>query len=266
MNKIYYAISDIHGEIDILKNTIDSCVDMSNKQSILVFCGDYIDGLEESNSYEVLKYVKHLQDTYGEDRIITILGNHDDWFLSWIDNTFDILPPIETLYTFIGESEYLKIVEIAKKVSDDENIIWSKISELCRNKLLNEHSELIAWMKKSMKLYYETNKQIFVHAGIEEIKNANELWKVCTKKETYLSKYPPQKGSFYKDVIAGHLEVSSIKRNPYFKSVYYDDANHFYIDGNVVNNRQLLVLKYDESTKTYSSFKNNEEYIIKVER
>lgn len=132
-------------------------------------------------------------------------------------------------------------------------------------RLLEEHHDLITWMNESMKLYYETDKQIFVHAGIEEIKNANELWKICTKKETYLSKYPPQKGLFYKDVIAGHLEVSTIKRNPYFKSVYYDGANHFYIDGNVVKNRQLLILKYDENTNTYSSFNNNEEYTIKVD-
>lgn len=134
MHKIYYAISDIHGEIDILKNTIASYVDLSNENSILVFCGDYIDGLEESNSYEVLMFIKHLQDTYGKDRIITILGNHDDWFLSWINNTLDILPPIETLYTFIRKDNYLRIVETAKKESNDETIICNKISSLCREK------------------------------------------------------------------------------------------------------------------------------------
>lgn len=267
MNKIYYAMSDIHGEIEILKSTIDHCVDLQNENTVLVFCGDYIDGLEDSNSFEVLNYIKYLQDTYGKERIITILGNHDDWFLSWINNKLDILPPVETLWTFIGKEAYSNIVEEAKKEETEDSKVWDKISSLCRNKLLNEYPELLSWMNTSLRLYYETDDQIYVHAGIEEVKMANSLWKVCTSKETYLSKYPPEQGHFYKDIIAGHLEVSAIKKNPYFKSVYYDNANHFYIDGNVVFNRQLLVLKYDESKKVYSSFRKTnqtwEEYIIK---
>ena len=50
-----YAISDIHGRYDLLKDAVDTFIDLSKDQLILV--GDYIDGDEHADSYKTLKYI-----------------------------------------------------------------------------------------------------------------------------------------------------------------------------------------------------------------
>ena len=46
-----YAISDIHGRYDLLKDAVDTFIDLSKDQLILV--GDYIDGDEHADSYRL---------------------------------------------------------------------------------------------------------------------------------------------------------------------------------------------------------------------
>ena len=52
-------------------------------------------------------------------------------------------------------------------------------------------------------LYYETDAQIFVHAGVDEA--AGEYWSFGTSENTLLGKFPAAKGKFYKTVIAGDV-------------------------------------------------------------
>ena len=69
-----YAISDIHGYIDEL-NVALTHIDLDERESIIVFLGDYIHG---HDSYAVLDRVMCLQNEYGTDRIITLMGNHEE--------------------------------------------------------------------------------------------------------------------------------------------------------------------------------------------
>lgn len=50
-----YVVSDIHGRGDLLKEMVDECMDL--KEDRLILLGDYIDGDEDSNSYQTLCYI-----------------------------------------------------------------------------------------------------------------------------------------------------------------------------------------------------------------
>lgn len=130
-----------------------------------------------------------------------------------------------------------------------------------------DNKNIIDWLK-SLPFYYETDTQIFVHAGIDE--EAGEYWKWGTEDYFYCSKYPHTLGKFEKDIIAGHIFTSEIAKDENYHEVFWDRKSHFYIDGATEISKFIPVLKYDTSTKKYSSFKkslNNNllwlEYIIK---
>lgn len=113
---------------------------------------------------------------------------------------------------------------------------------------------IIDWLK-SLPFYYETDTQIFVHAGIDE--EAGEYWKWGTEDYFYCSKYPYTLGKFQKDIIAGHIFTSEITNDENYHEVFWDRKNHFYIDGSSETSKFIPVLKYNTNTKKYSSFKKS---------
>lgn len=128
---------------------------------------------------------------------------------------------------------------------------------------------LINWLK-SLPFYYETDTQIFVHAGIDE--EAEELWKWGSEDYYFCSKYPHTTGKFYKDIIAGHVSTNEISGDADYHHVFWDKQSHFYIDGNTRVSKTIPVLKYDTASGKYSSFKKIQqddgsfvwqEYVIK---
>ena len=76
-----YCISDIHGclseFLDALAPVLD---DIRNNRGKLVLLGDYIHG--GADNYEVLDKIMELQTRFGTDRIIALLGNHDEWVVN----------------------------------------------------------------------------------------------------------------------------------------------------------------------------------------
>ena len=68
--------------------------------------------------------------------------------------------------------------------------------------ILSNHEKLIWWIQQ-MPLYFESESQIFVHAGVDE--EAGEYWMWGTSDSILLGKFPATKGKFYKTIIAGHV-------------------------------------------------------------
>lgn len=110
---------------------------------------------------------------------------------------------------------------------------------------------LINWLK-GLPFYYETDTQIFVHAGIDE--EAEEFWKWGSEDYYFCSKYPHTTGTFLKVIIAGHISTSEISGNANYHKVYWDKQSHFYIDGDTRVSKTIPVLKYDTALGKYSSF------------
>lgn len=196
-----YAMSDIHEELDLFKETL-SLVDLSENNQ-LILLGDYID--IHSQDLSILYFIKEIQEKH-KDQVIVLAGNH----------------------------EFMLLEDIESKASSFND------------------AALINWLK-GLPFYYETDTQIFVHAGIDE--EAEELWKWGSEDYYFCSKYPHTTGKFFKDIIAGHVSTSEISGNTDYHNVFWDKQSHFYIDGNTRVSKTIPVLKYDTASGKYSSFK-----------
>ncbi len=69
-----YAMSDIHGCLAEFNDAL-ALVDLSG-ENILILLGDYIHG---PDSYGVLNKIISLQRRYGTDKVVALMGNHEEW-------------------------------------------------------------------------------------------------------------------------------------------------------------------------------------------
>ena len=74
-----YSMSDIHGCIDSFEESLSMIKDqLKEKDTKLILLGDYIHG---PNSCAVLDRVMELQREYGTEKVIALMGNHEDMVL-----------------------------------------------------------------------------------------------------------------------------------------------------------------------------------------
>ncbi|HEV4119413.1 TPA: metallophosphoesterase [Streptococcus pneumoniae] len=238
---IYYSVSDIHGHYNEFIKSLDK-IDLSDKQSKLILLGDYID--YGSQSFQVISKIIELEKIYPK-QIITLFGNHEEWFYDWLilDNpTASAFP--ETIKSFFSPEELNYIFK-----SNTNNFETGVRNEIKNNIKFNS---FINWFKKRYrnKRYYETDTQIFVHAGIDE--EAGKLWKELTSSEMFTNKFPLTTGGFLKDIVSGHVASWEVAKNKTYQGkIYHDSKSHYFIDGDVKNSKTIPVICYDTVTKSY---------------
>ena len=238
---IYYSVSDIHGHYNEFIKSLNK-IDLSDKQSKLILLGDYID--YGSQSFQVISKIIELEKIYPK-QIITLFGNHEEWFYDWLilDNpTASAFP--ETIKSFFSPEELEYILK-----SNLNNFETGVRNEIKNNIKFNS---FINWFKKRYrnKRYYETDTQIFVHAGIDE--EAGKLWKELTSSEMFTNKFPLTTGGFLKDIVSGHVASWEVaKDKTYQGKIYHDSKSHYFIDGDVKNSKTIPVICYDTVTKSY---------------
>ncbi|HAB51452.1 MAG TPA: serine/threonine protein phosphatase [Marinilabiliales bacterium] len=174
MNKRLFAIGDIHGCFDLLKELVENKIQLQ-KDDKLILLGDYIDRGDKSK--EVVDFIIELSEN-GYD-IIPLMGNHEAMLLDAFENEKDISKWIQN-----GGNETLKSFEI-----DSLKDIESKYIEFI----------------KGLRYYYAFKDYLFVHAGFNDnVLNPftdyySMLWK-C--KETYTNPLLSEK-----TIIHGHNPV-----------------------------------------------------------
>ena len=255
-----YVMSDIHGCLDALKKKMNY-VDLS-RDNLLVFLGDYID--YGAKSGQTLRYIYSLQKKHGKEKVIALKGNHEAMLLEFLDEFKGSVSAVQegyaldswlrtdsdaglnTFKTLIPEKHFEQFSEHAKKAS---------FTEMCMeaaNLIQKDSGELISWIRK-MLLYYETEKQIFVHAGVDE--EAEEDWKWGTSDQVFLWKFPPVTGKFVKTIVAGHVGTGlpELMNDKDYHDIYFDGQSHYYIDGSVYKRGGVLnLLIYDPGSDRYS--------------
>lgn len=121
-----YAISDVHGEYDLFLKLLEK-INFSNEDTLYVL-GDFID--KGKKSLNLLKYI------YERENIRAILGNHEQYFLSYYDslmwdfkestNEADILKKLQGYFpedTEILEWEHVDFLEgLPAFIEEDEFI------------------------------------------------------------------------------------------------------------------------------------------------
>ncbi|MDG8498171.1 metallophosphoesterase [Streptococcus pneumoniae] len=236
-----FAISDIHGHLDEFLSAL-SKVDLYDKNNRLILIGDYIDNGHQS--FQVISKIIELEELH-PNQIITLLGNHEEWFYDWLilenptSSSFS-----ETIKSFFSPEELTYILK-----SNVNNFEAGVRNEIKNNIKFNP---FINWFKKRYrdKRYYETDTQIFVHAGIDE--EAGKLWKDLTSSEMFTNKFPITTGGFFKDIVSGHIASWEVaKDKTYQGKIYFDGKNHYFIDGDVYHSKTIPVICYDTVTKSY---------------
>jgi len=137
MNNRLFAIGDIHGCFDALKNLIEHKIILS-KNDKLILLGDYIDrGIQ---SKEVVDYIITLIEK-GYD-IIPLMGNHESILLEVLEN-----------------EEYL-----SKWIRNGGTETMNSFGITSLKQLNNRYVLFF----KVLKLYYSIDNFLFVHAGFND--------------------------------------------------------------------------------------------------
>ncbi len=251
-----YAISDIHGCFDALEETLN-LADLSGDNRI-IFLGDYIDYGPKSG--QTLRFLYDYQQEYGPEKVIVLKGNHEAMLLNWIDEYCKKLTPFmeaitydpwlksdsengyNTFRTFVTQEQFEQLKGLNGRLS------FARFNAEAVRMLMETNRRLVRWIR-SMATYYETETQIFVHAGVDE--KAGDFWKLDTADDIFLGKYPHSTGPFIKTIIAGHIGTGAIAQDQSYHDVYFDGTSHYYIDGTVYKDGKLLLLAYDESDRRY---------------
>ena len=176
MKKIF-AIGDIHGCYDRLK-TLMGKIPIDYSRDALVFIGDYID--RGPHSVEVVDYLIKLKIRFPE--IIFLKGNHEDMLAKFINGADRFT------YLLNGGQRTLDSY-LAKPVQSEFFPIPA------------DHMEFF----KSLRLLYETEEFIFVHAGLRP-----QVPLASQKTEDLLwirDKFVSTKYDFGKRVIFGHTPL-----------------------------------------------------------
>ena len=137
MPKIF-AIGDIHGCYDQLLALMNK-IPINFKRDTLVFMGDYID--RGPQSVEVVDYLIKLEKRV--PGIIFLKGNHEDMLEKYLD----------------GTDRFTYLLNGGQQTLDS---YLSRSAQSGTHPIPPEHREFF----KSLKLFYETEDYIFVHAGL----------------------------------------------------------------------------------------------------
>lgn len=260
MPKIF-CVSDIHGHLTQLEEALGRIRTKAAEGDRLIFLGDYIDNGPDSGG--VLRRLFELQKTYGPQRVIVLRGNHEEMLLEWLNifarpsdrpqdeygcplwsGWLDSDEDLQTFRTLVSQPQWDFFQKVTPTLSEES-------LNICAARMVLEHNqELIAWLE-SLPYYYESDYQIFVHAGIDE--ETGEYWRLGTSERTFIWKYPAAFGAFSKDIIAGHISTASLSGDRDFHGIFWDGASHYFCDGTVQISGKLPVLVCDTQAGKCSS-------------
>ncbi|MGP4948268.1 MULTISPECIES: metallophosphoesterase family protein [Bacillus] len=225
------VISDIHGEIEKFEQLLEEA-QYDAKKDQLILLGDYVD--RGPNARAVIERVKELK----EDGALVLKGNHEDMMIKalttdeerswnhWVKrNGGD-----KTLYSygFVEEDIVVNEEDFQKPI--------------LQSHVLEEHVKFI----QELDHYIETEKYIFVHAGVEPLKRVSECepYTLMWIRNEFHNGYSGEKV-----VVFGHTETKTLHGSENC-GVYFGSNRIIGIDGGAVYGGQLNCLELP-SKKVY---------------
>lgn len=211
-----YCLSDIHGFLAEFEEALELVLEhLDEEDTMLLLLGDYVHG--GGDSYGVLDKIMCLQQKYGSDKVVALMGNHDYMVMT-------------------GQSSINCMMRSQDNEIDEDD---------------GRDNRYIDWIS-NLPMYYTEGNTIFVQAGIDE--HAGEDWEWSSDESHYLEKYPPTFGQVKgldQKIVSGHVWTSEIAMDPRFHDVFYDGKSHYFIDGHVEESGYIPVLLVDTEEDKY---------------
>jgi len=172
-----YVVGDVHGRFSALKEVL-AAVDFDLEEDRLITLGDICDGGRKTREcYNLLLSIQNRVDCR---------GNHDSWFLDWING--GIMKP---LWTHQGGFNTLESYDFD------------------RNNVPPAHKQFI---EKSVPYYVDKKKNVFVHGGFNpKVPIESQTTEFLTWDRTLLKYARTHIIKGYKHVFVGHTSTQMIK-------------------------------------------------------
>ncbi len=184
----YYAIADLHGRFDLFKKSLSAIVTHAEcKDHTIITLGDYIDRGPQSRQI-IDGLIRHGFND-GSQYHVALQGNHEAMMLE------TILTPLEPSW-WMNNGGWTTLNSYGDKISPYLDPLWKNVY---MGVVPQEHLKFIG----TMPIYFETEKQVFVHAGVPD--NDLPLDKQDKEKMQWML-YGPQDFGGYKGkhVVHGH--------------------------------------------------------------
>jgi serine/threonine protein phosphatase 1 len=174
-----YAIADIHGSLKALKQCF-SCSSFNYKKDTLIVLGDIVDGYPES--MQVIDELKSISN------LILILGNHDKWFLDFLQYS-------------IASPHWLH---------QGGNSTLASYQTITSKKMVKKFKDHLKFLLQAKYFYIDENDRLFLHGGLNQDKlHLNDLSSLFWDRSAY---YKHKDSNFinpnFKEIFCGHTSTS----------------------------------------------------------
>lgn len=214
-----FVVSDIHGYADLLKKSLsDAGYDSSNKDHLLVCCGDLFD--RGTQNLEVLKFFESI------DRKVVVKGNHEERLQETIDTGC------------LDEHDYTNgTVNTIQEFFGKYSVFNDKVDFSGKTSMVNRISEFVGEMRD----YFETEHYIFLHGWLP-----NENGRNASKRQWYISRWTwwlkgidMTGNKETKTIVCGHFPTLN-------SEILFDDG-FIAIDAGTDSRKKVNVLVIDDS-------------------
>lgn len=158
IDKRIYAIGDVHGRVDLVRNLLDQIVadaaEASERHRVIVFLGDYVD-----RGPHIAATIDLLLDGPPEGfEYVMLKGNHEDFLLRFLDSTryldaWLMNGGIQTLESYGHDMTYLPSAPQQAK----------KLQRAFRESLPAAHEAFY----RALVPWHREGNYLFVHAGVK---------------------------------------------------------------------------------------------------
>lgn len=226
------VITDLHGDALMLHKVLLTTKLDPNKDRLVVL-GDYVDrGKESRYIIDMLINLKRVM----EDRLVTLIGNHDDWLLSFLDGSMHE-GDIPHWYRYGGSQCVSSYLGDANIHSTDYRAV---------REFIMENFESHYTFLRELKMFHEDDKFFFTHSGapphvmsLEGLELNEYIW--ANRMLTF------QVGnSLPKPLVVGHTPVPNIHKK---RGAFYSfEKNIIGIDGGAIFGEMSIAMVYSDDS------------------
>ncbi|HEY4032091.1 MAG TPA: metallophosphoesterase family protein [Caulobacteraceae bacterium] len=192
--ELVYAIGDVHGRYDLLKQLISMILDDwkvqgADRRPLVIFCGDYVDrGPESAAVLEALIWLQQRTDI----QACFLKGNHEAGMMRFLDN-----PPDCAGWLRFGGVETLKSYGVVAPSPEDPSSCF-RARDLLLQRMPSSHLRFL----ERLELMLVVGDYAFVHAGVQpgvDLRGQREEDLLWIRQE-----FLTDEGPFEKIIVHGH--------------------------------------------------------------